>query len=55
LGLIQLLNKEQLSAENSEIINYLEKSAEELDEIIHKILNKTYTIQFDELCIGERK
>jgi two-component system CheB/CheR fusion protein len=55
LGLVQLLDKEQLSAENAEIINYLDKSAQELDEIIHKILNKTYTIQFDELCIGERK
>ncbi|MFN3316944.1 MAG: histidine kinase dimerization/phospho-acceptor domain-containing protein, partial [Raineya sp.] len=44
LGLISLLDKNNLSEEQAQIIEYLEKSTQDLDEIIHKILHKTYIL-----------
>ena len=45
LGLVNLLDKEQMPTESAEIIHHLEKSTQELDDIIHKILHKTYLNQ----------
>ncbi len=41
LGLLQLLNKNSLTKENAQLINYLEASAFKLDETIHRIVEAT--------------
>ena len=41
LGLLQLLNRNSLTQENAQLINYLEVSALKLDETIHRIVEAT--------------
>ena len=41
LGLLQLLNRNTLTKENAQLINYLEISALKLDETIHRIVETT--------------
>ena len=41
LGLLQLLNRNTLTKENAQLINYLEVSALKLDETIHRIVETT--------------
>jgi len=41
LGLVSIFDKENLTTENLKLLEYLKKSALELDMIIHKIVDKT--------------
>ncbi len=42
LGLLQCLNKEDFGPENQQILQYLEQTITELDQLIRKIVDKTY-------------
>lgn len=41
LGLTNIINKDELSRENLQTFNYLQQSAEDLDKIIHEIVDET--------------
>ncbi|MCU0437483.1 MAG: PAS domain-containing protein [Raineya sp.] len=45
LGLISILDKENLSPENLKLLEYLKKSTQDLDKIIHTIVDKTKNIE----------
>ncbi|MDX1904460.1 MAG: PAS domain S-box protein [Thermonemataceae bacterium] len=42
LGLVSLIDKRNLDRSNLEIVEHLEKSTRDLDEVIHKIVERTY-------------
>jgi PAS domain S-box-containing protein len=46
LGLISLLNNDNLTDENKVVIDYLQKATWELDQVIHTIVSKTIETQY---------
>ncbi|MDQ3290609.1 MAG: PAS domain-containing protein, partial [Bacteroidota bacterium] len=42
LGLLKCLNKDDFGPENQQVLQYLEQTTEELDQLIRKIVDKTY-------------
>jgi PAS domain S-box-containing protein len=48
LGITQLINQNQLSLENREWFNYLKSTTQQLDSVIHSIVEKTVEIEMDE-------
>jgi len=44
LGLVSLIDKKNLDTTNLEIVEHLERSTKDLDNVIHKIVEKTYEI-----------
>lgn len=45
LGLISIIDKENLSPENLKLLEYLKKSTQDLDVVIHKIVDKTKNVE----------